>query len=314
MSAPVYLPSADAPQGAHVVIGNFDGVHRGHRQVFADVAALAQTKGRPVCGLSFWPHPAIVLGRGAPPPMLSTLGERAALLAQHAGATLLVHPFTHAFSQLSPEAFVREVLCDALHVAAVSVGEDFRFGRGRVGDVSTLRALGAELGFEVHAHTLLGDAAGPFSSSRVRDCLTAGDVTGAAHVLGRPHALSGVVVHGDARGRTIGFPTANLSNVEQMLPAYGVYAVTVARQADGRTEPLGLGVMNIGVRPTVDGTELRLEAHIFDLAQDLYGQTLRVELRERLRGEQRFAGLPELVAQIQADAALARDLLSRINV
>ena len=314
MSAPVFLPSADAPRGAHVVIGNFDGVHRGHQKVFADVAELAKAAGRPVCGLSFWPHPAIVLGRGAPPPMLSTLDERAELLSQHAGARLLVHPFTHAFSQLSPEAFVREVLFDGLGITAVSVGEDFRFGRGRMGNVSSLRALGAELGFEAHAHTLLGDAAGPFSRSRVRDCLTAGDVSGAAHVLGRPHALTGVVVHGDARGRTIGFPTANLSNVEQMLPVYGVYAVTVARQVDGRTESLGLGVMNIGVRPTVDGKELRLEAHLFDFEQDLYGQTLRVELRERLRGEQRFAGLPELMAQIQADAALARDVLSRINV
>jgi riboflavin kinase/FMN adenylyltransferase len=139
-------------------------------------------------------------------------------------------------------------------------------------------------------------------------------VGGAANVLGRPHSLTGVVIHGDARGRTIGFPTANLAKVEQMIPAYGVYAVTVQRQTEGRMEALGQGVMNIGVRPTVDGKELRLEVHLFDLAQDLYGQTLRVELRERLRGEQRFAGLPELMAQIQADAVLARDVLSRLNV
>jgi riboflavin kinase/FMN adenylyltransferase len=297
-----------------VVIGNFDGVHRGHQRVFGDVAQAARTSGRPVAGLSFWPHPALVLGRGAPPPMLSTLDERAALLQQHAGATLLVHPFTHAFSQLSPEAFVREVLCDALGVTAVSVGDDFRFGRGRAGDVATLRTLGAELGFEVVAHSLEGDAEGPFSSSRARSLLSAGDVCGAANVLGRPHSLTGVVIHGDARGRTIGFPTANLAKVEQMIPAYGVYAVTVQRQTEGRMEALGQGVMNIGVRPTVDGKELRLEVHLFDLAQDLYGQTLRVELRERLRGEQRFAGLPELMAQIQADAVLARDVLSRLNV
>jgi len=286
-----------------VVIGNFDGVHLGHQAVLRQARALADARGLRCVVLTFDPHPSEVLGRGVPP-RLTTLARRIELLRQHGATDVAVEPFTTELASWSPERFAKELLSDRLGTRVVVVGSNFRFGNKRAGDFDTLRTLGTTHGFEALAAEVAGDAEGPFSSTRVRDALAAGEVERAAHVLGRPHALSGVVEHGDARGRTIGFPTANLGGVEEMLPPHGVYAVRVVDGAETRG-----GVMNLGVRPTVGGLSLRIEAHVFDFDADLYGKTLRVELVARLRGEQKFAGLAELQAQIAKDAEAARRAL-----
>jgi riboflavin kinase/FMN adenylyltransferase len=289
--------------GAVVVIGNFDGVHRGHQAVLRQARALADSRGLACVVLTFDPHPSEVLGRGAPP-LLTTLARRIELLREHGATDVAVEPFTTELASWSPERFADELLAKRLSTRVAVVGQNFRFGSKRAGDFDTLRALGATYGFEAVAAEVAGDDEGPFSSTRVRDAIAAGEVGRAAHVLGRPHALTGVVEHGDARGRTIGFPTANLGGVAEMLPAYGVYAVrvTTATGTNG-------GVMNIGVRPTIGGMSLRIEAHLFDFDGDLYGQELRVDLVARLRGEQKFAGMDELRAQIAKDAEAARKSL-----
>ncbi len=294
-----------------VVIGNFDGVHRGHQAVLRQARALADARGLRCVVLTFDPHPSEVLGRGAPP-QLTTLARRIELLLAHGANDVVVEPFTVQLASWTPAQFANVLLAERLSARAVVVGQNFRFGHKRAGDFDTLVTLGASHGFEAVAAEVAGDGEGPFSSTRVRDAIAAGEVDRAANVLGRPHALSGVVEHGDARGRTIGFPTANLGAVAEMLPAHGVYAVRVTREAIGaeRTSPpANGGVMNIGLRPTVDGMSLRVEAHLFDFAADLYGESLRVDLVSRLRGEQKFAGLSELKAQIAKDAEAARKAL-----
>jgi riboflavin kinase/FMN adenylyltransferase len=190
----------------------------------------------------------------------------------------------------------------------VIVGENFRFGHGRAGDLATLVELGGELGFQAHVSSLSGDAAGPYSSTRARAALAAGDLSAVESVLGRPHSLSGTVIQGAQRGRTIGVPTANLGGVSEALPPYGVYAVLVDRVTDSGATALGIGVANIGLRPTVSGG-FSFEVHLFDFGADIYGATLRVHLAARLRDEQKFAGLPELKAQIALDIEQARAAL-----
>lgn len=282
-----------------VVIGNLDGVHRGHQAVLRQARALADRSGARVLVLTFDPHPAEVL-HGKIKPRLCTLARRVELLRAHGADEVIVEPFTKELAALTPAEFAKQLLCDRLHSSAVVIGQNFRFGAQRAGDMSTLRELGASLGFEVVAADIASDEKGPFSSTRVRDAIRAGDLAEAAHVLGRPHSISGVVEHGDARGRTIGFPTANLGQVTEMLPPHGVYAV----RADGRP-----GVMNLGVRPTVDGTHLRVEVHLFDFDGDLYDRPMRVDVIERVREERKFAGLDELKAQIARDAETARAIL-----
>jgi riboflavin kinase/FMN adenylyltransferase len=316
-----------------VVIGNFDGVHRGHQAVLRQARGLADAGGLGCVVLTFDPHPSEVLGRGAPP-RLTTLERRVALLRAHGATRVAVEPFTMELAAWSPERFVNELLAARLGTRVVVVGQNFRFGNKRGGDFDALRALGREAGFDAVAAEVAGDDEGPFSSTRVRDAIGAGEVERAAGVLGRPHALSGIVEHGDARGRTIGFPTANLGGVGEMLPPYGVYAVRVSK-AEGGDAGSGTGtgtgtgvsaaagggagaeawggVMNLGVRPTVGGTALRVEVNLFDFEGDLYGDRLRVELVARLRGEQKFAGIDELRAQIARDAASARETLARLS-
>lgn len=283
-------------RGSAVVIGNFDGVHRGHQAVLRQARAIADERGLSCVVLTFDPHPREVLGGGARPP-LTTLGRRIELLREHGADDVAVQPFSLEFASWTPERFARDLLSARLVARAVVVGQNFRFGSKRAGDLPMLRALGAELGFTADAAEVAGDAKGPFSSTRIRDALLAGELDEATLVLGRPHALSGVVEQGDRLGRTIGFPTANLGGVVELLPPHGVYAI----RADGRG-----GVMNIGTRPTVGGTSLRIEAHLLDFEGDLYGRKLRVELVARIRGERKFDGLPALEAQIAQDVEAAR--------
>jgi riboflavin kinase/FMN adenylyltransferase len=302
--------AAIAAPEASIVIGNFDGVHRGHQAVLADALEVARARSLAPAVLTFDPHPSAIVGAGAPP-MLTTMARRAELAASFGVTRVYARTFDAAFATWGPERFARELLSETLRARCVSVGENFRFASKRAGDLATLRALGAELGFEVHVHELACDAAGAFSSTRVRACVAAGDVAGAAEMLGRPHAISGVVAHGAKRGRTIGFPTANVEGIPEMLPPNGVYAVRVDRlDASGDTHALAPGVTNIGVRPTVGGEPRRsVEVYLLDWNGDLYDATLRVHLVARLRDEKRFAGLDELKAQIARDAADARKIL-----
>jgi riboflavin kinase/FMN adenylyltransferase len=300
-----------------VAIGNFDGVHRGHQHVLAQ--QVEQSPGR-LAVLTFDPHPAAALGR-AVPKALTALSRKAELLVRLGVGEVLVKTFDDAFAALSPERFVLELLVQKLGAQALVVGRNFRFGRARGGDLALLQRLGEAHGFEVRCSELRGDERGPFSSTRVREALARGDIADASHVLGRPHAFSGVVVRGAQRGRTLGFPTANVDHVTELVPARGVYAVVVdimSDPGDGRARALGRGVMNVGVRPTVDASEINTqEVHLFDMGDprdvDLYDATLRVHVIERIRDEQKFSSLDALRTQITADATRARTITAPID-
>jgi riboflavin kinase/FMN adenylyltransferase len=300
----------EAVAGALVVIGNFDGVHRGHQAVLGAVARLARQRGLRPRMLTFEPHPAVTLGR-EPPPLLTTLERKRELVEQACpGIDVVVRAFTHEFAQQTPAEFAERVLSHELGAKLVMVGVNFRFGRDRSGGIAELDELAGRHGFEVVAEPLVSDAAGPWSSTRVRQLVAAGAVDEALEILGRPHMLSGHVARGDQRGRTLGFPTCNIADAPEARPAHGVYAVLVDRVEDGRARALAKGVANIGVRPTVaTGGGALLEVHLFDIDEDLYGATLRVHFVARLRGEQRFAGLDELRRQIAHDSSEARRIL-----
>ncbi|MFO0566945.1 MAG: bifunctional riboflavin kinase/FAD synthetase [Polyangiaceae bacterium] len=293
-----------------VVIGNFDGVHRGHQAVLASARERAAAAGlRPVV-LTFDPHPSVVLGK-APSSVLTTMARRVELLARALpDLTVVVQPFTRELAAHTARAFVESLLIRDLGARVVIVGKNFCFGAGRSGDVDTLAQLGAELGFQAIAHELAGDADGSYSSSRIRGHVVSGEVELAEALLGRPHATTGRVVHGDHRGRTIGVPTANLEAVAELVPKNGVYAALVDRVAtDGAAEVLGRAVVNVGVRPTVAAGP-SLEAHVLDFQGDLYDATLRLHFVARLRDEQKFSGLDSLVEQIRKDVEKGRELLA----
>ena len=297
-----------------VVIGNFDGVHQGHQAVLAAVARVARMRGLRPTMLTFQPHPAVTLGRQAPA-LLTTLGRKVELVERSCpGIQVVVREFTLEFAHQTPIDFARDVLCGELEAKVVMVGVNFRFGRERSGGFGDLERWGAELGFEAIAEPLVCDQQGPWSSTRVRELIAAGEVDCAAEILGRPHMLTGPVVVGDQRGRSLGFPTCNLASVPEAMPAFGVYAALVDTldPSGARPSALGRAVVNVGVRPTLDraGATPLVEAHLFDLERDLYGRTLRVHLVSRLRAERRFPSLDELRRQIAEDGAQARALLA----
>lgn len=294
-------------QPSLVAIGNFDGVHRGHRAVIAQALSEASASELVPLILTFDPHPAVVVGRGALPAL--TLQERKLelLCRQSAALRVVIEPFTQTLAATSPRDFVQLLLVQQLAAKVVLVGENFRFGRGRSGDFALLEELGREHGFRACATSLECDAEGPISSTRIRGALERGELDEVERLLGRPHSLSGLVVQGQGRGRSIGVPTANLSPPSEALPPHGVYAVLVDRRGPEGFSALATGVANFGVRPTL-GAGPSFEIHLFDLDQDLYGQELRVHLVSRLREERKFASLDELVAQIGRDAGTAREI------
>jgi riboflavin kinase/FMN adenylyltransferase len=292
-----------------VAIGNFDGVHRGHQALLARATEQASAQQLLPVALTFAPHPAVVLGRKAPAQLTAVTRKAELIEAKFADLRVVVQPFDQAFAALSPGEFAA-FLRTGLGARAVLVGQNFRFGQGRAGSFDTLRELGLGLGFDVGALALQGDEQGAWSSTRVRASIARGDVEEAHRALGRPHELEGEVIHGQQRARGLGFPTANLGGVEQALPSFGVYAIRARRVLpDGSSELLGGGVANIGVRPTL-AAGFSVEAHIFDLSRDLYGQRLRLELIARLREERSFPGIEALRQQIEADAAEARARLA----
>lgn len=292
-----------------LVIGNFDGVHRGHVAVLEQMSTLARGRGLVPSVLTFDPHPAEVLGKGAPA-RLSTIERRVELFGRHGVERVYIARFSRAFAETSPRDFVRGLVTSALGAKVVVVGTDFRFGKGRAGDFAMLRAVAAEDRCDAFAAVLLEDADGPISSTRIRKALLAGDVHHARDLLARPHAFSGTVVHGQKKGRTIGFPTANLAEIEELLPANGVYAVAVDRLDGTSARALAHGVMNLGTRPTVsgDGTTRHAEVFLFDRDDDLYGARLRVHLHDRIRDEKKFGSFAELKDQIARDTDAARTL------
>jgi riboflavin kinase / FMN adenylyltransferase len=297
------LPAA--ARGATVALGNFDGVHLGHAHLLR--TAHTARPDTPLAVLTFEPHPREHFRPDDPPFRLTLSSERAAALGALGVRLIYELPFDAAFSLMSAEDFIADVLHAGLGARHLVCGPDFAFGHRRGGDMALLTARAETLGIGLTAATVLSDEGGPISSSRIRRALQDGYPERATALLGRPWAIPGPVTHGDKRGRTIGFPTANIPLGHHLEPARGVYAVTV-RLPDGATRP---GVANIGRRPTVNaGPESRLEVNIFDFDGDMYGAELAVSLHAFLRGERKFSGIDELRAQIAADAAQARKMLA----
>ncbi len=290
-------------QKSAVTLGNFDGVHLGHRALFDQTIAAAKALGAPSVVYTFEPHPVQVLAPALAPPRLSPEKEKLRLIAASGIDVCVIEPFTKAFAAIPPSDFVTRVLQQALGAKEVIVGYDFTYGKGGAGNVTTL----AEGPFEVHVVKPQSFGGVVASSTKIREFLHEGKVEGAHLLLGRDYAIEGRVVHGEARGRTIGFPTANIELGEALAPRYGVYAcwcvVAGVRQA---------AVTNIGLRPTVskESSAPTVEAHLLDWQGDLYEQTVRLEFVAHLRAEQRFASLDALKAQIARDAEQARTVLA----
>jgi riboflavin kinase/FMN adenylyltransferase len=288
----------------YLSVGNFDGVHRGHQVLLRQLATAAHAAGGLAGIVTFDPHPREVLRPDQALPPLNTLDERLALLQSSGLDVVIVQPFTMQIAQMEADEFVH-LLVDRAHLRELWVGPDFALGRQRAGTVAVLQALGAEMGFTVQVLDAQRVSGEEVRSGRIRQLLLAGDVATASQLLGRPHFIRGEVVGGDRRGSTIGFPTANLAVIgNRLVPANGVYAAWVDLPAERRA-----AVTNIGVRPTFAGQDRSIEAHILDFSGDLYGQVVTLHFVARLRGEQRFTSVDDLVVQIRRDVAAGRAVL-----
>ena len=292
-------------RGGAVALGNFDGVHRGHQALIANTAKQAHTLDAPVVVLTFEPHPRRFFVPDTGPFRLTLPPAKTRLLEEQGVQAILAQRFDEAFAALPADAFVDEVLLQGLAARHVVCGYDFTFGARRGGNVEKLRKLGHERGFGVTVLDPVMREGEIYSSTRIREALRAGWASEAAELLGRSWEIEGVVEQGDQRGRTIGFPTANVALGEHLRPRFGVYAVRVLVEGTWRD-----GVANLGKRPTVGKLQENFEVHLFDFAGDLYGQTLRVALVDFIRPEMKFAGLDQLKAQIAADAQSARAILA----
>ena len=294
------------PQGSVVCIGAFDGLHLGHRALVRHAIARAHALGVPAVALSFEPLPREFFGKAAPPPRLTLPRAKIEGLSMLGVDRIGLLRFNARLAAMSAEQFVRDVVSARLQACEVWVGPEFRFGKGRAGDIATLQALGAELDFaaaEIAPVLLDGERV---SSTRIRTALKSGDFASAARLLGRAYAIGGHVVHGQHLGRTLGFPTANLRFGGKVPALSGIYATRVHGVG---TQPWP-SVASFGTRPTIDGVEPLLEAHLFDFEGDLYGRRIEVEFVAKLRDEEKFPDLPTLVAQMHRDAAEARRILT----
>lgn len=291
-----------------VTVGVFDGVHIAHQQLLRSAIALAKRlKGTSVV-VTFDPDPHVVLNPDHAPLALMPLQERVRWLSASGVDWIWVVRFTRRFSRMSAEQFVRRILVHRLHAAAVVVGETFVFGKNRAGDMGTLQRLGPPHGMRVVSVRPIRCGGRPVSSSRIRQLIARGALAEARRLLGRPPALYGTVVRGAGRGDRLGFPTANIRLIPQVLPPRGVYAVILRHRGSGRTWQ---GVMNLGVRPTFGPGPVVCETHLFGFRGSLMGRQVAVSLPQRLRGEQRFASPDALIAQIHRDIARARRLFAR---
>lgn len=296
-----------ALRGCAATIGNFDGVHLGHQAVLGQLAERAGDLGLPTTVIIFEPQPQEYFMPDQAPPRLTRLREKLAALRRFSVDRVLCIRFDRAFAELTADEFVQRVLIDGLGVRYLVVGDDFRFGKGRAGDFDFLARAGEREGFQVaHMHSFeLGGAR--VSSTRIRTALREGDLAAAEQMLGRSYRMLGRVAHGDKRGRTIGFPTANLFLHRRNTPVQGVFAVELYGL---EREPL-YGVANVGTRPTVDGTRSLLEVHLFDFAGDIYGRHVAVDFVHKIRAEKKFASFDELKLQIERDVAQARDFFAQ---
>ena len=296
----------DNLKGSIVALGNFDGFHLGHQAVVGRAIRRGFHERRPVIVATFDPHPVSFFKPDLPPFRLTTLDQRERLFGHVGADAMLVFHFDKALCVTSAEDFVSEVLAKQIGAAGVVTGDDFTFGRGRKGDVAALKQLGAQVGIVAEAVDALPMGGEKISSGRIREALRAGDTATATHLLTRDFAIEGVVQRGDARGRELGYPTANVELGDYLRPKYGIYAVRVTLE-DGSEHP---GVASLGVRPTFDPPEELLEAHLFDFDGDLYGRKIEVALHAFIREERKFDGVDALVAAMRNDEAAARKLLA----
>jgi riboflavin kinase/FMN adenylyltransferase len=298
------------PAGKPVVltVGNFDGLHRGHQQILRAVAERARAQGGLAGAVTFDPHPLRILRPGEAPPLIATLGQRLQGLEEVGVETALVQKFDLAFSRLSAEEFVRDLLLAKLGMRAILVGENFRFGHRQAGDIHVLAELGRRLGFAMEIIPRVVVRGEVVSSSGVRQAILQGEVGRAVRLLGRPFAVAGEIRRGTGRGLRLLFPTLNLAPEQELLPARGVYA-TETRVAGW----LYRSATNVGVRPTFDGSGLSIESHLFDFSEELRAGPMEVRFWKRLREERKFIGPEALRAQIEKDLARARKFFRRFD-
>jgi riboflavin kinase/FMN adenylyltransferase len=293
-------------RGAIVGLGNFDGFHLGHQAVVREAVEWAKSEGRPAIVATFDPHPVRHFAPHVPPFRLTSLDQRQELFAEAGAAAMLVFHFDGALAETSAEDFVRRLLGEHIGAAGVVTGEDFTFGKGRGGNVALLREVGAGAGIAHRAVGPVMNGGRPVSSSRIRDALKAGECEEATRLMTRPFTIRGQVIHGDKRGRELGYPTANMEMGPYLRPRFGIYAV-IGRLPDGTVLQ---GAANIGVRPMFDPPKELLEPYFFDFSGDLYGQEIAVDLRHFLRPEMKFDMLGALQAQMAEDCEQARALLA----
>jgi riboflavin kinase / FMN adenylyltransferase len=302
-------PLPQSLRGAVLALGNFDGFHLGHQAVVGRAVARAKAEGRPAIVAPVDPHPARYFRPETPHFRLTTMAQRARLFAEAGADATLVIDFDADLAALSPEQFVAQELVGRFGAAAAVTGEDFTFGKARAGTAAMLASLGASHGLVAETVAPVADEKGVISSTRIRAALQAGDCATATRLLTRPFAIETEVVHGDKRGRELGYPTANMELGDYLRPRYGIYAVR-ARLDDGRMLD---GVANLGIRPSFDPPRELLEPYFFDFKGDLYGRTIEVALIEFLRGEARFDSLEALKVQMAKDSEAARSLLASVS-
>ncbi len=292
-----------------VTLGNFDGVHLGHRELFRQLLKRSREQQCQAVVCTFFPHPLKVLAARQAPFLLNTREERRRLIAASHVDWLVEIPFDVGFAALSPEAFIDDILLKRLRMRGLVVGYDYAFGKARRGNPTFLQQYGQKKGFAVDVLQPVGEDGTPYSSTRIRELIAAGQVAQVVPLLGRQYNLRGEVVSGFQRGRELGFPTANLRTDKELIPAPGVYVVK-ARHGDLEYG----GVVNIGYRPTFGGEDVTIEVHLLDFTGTLYGESLRIYFIERLRAEQTFSGVDELSRAIASDVLKARQLLQRVRV
>ena len=308
MNASVYEGALALPQalaGSVVTLGTFDGVHLGHCHLIQTAITEAKARGIKSVAYTFDPHPAAILAPSKAPTLLISIEDRVQQMSALGVDIVVVERFDQAFSEIKATQWLNQYLVEALKPQFIVIGFNFSYGYQRGGTPQTLLEAGESLGFGVEVVSAFQFENQTVSSTRIRNLLLEGEVHKASLLLGRPFCVQGTVIQGDKRGRTIGFPTANFQASKTLSPARGVYAVRISLADDRRFT----GVMNFGSRPTVDGGQELFEVHLFDFDEDLYGQTLKVELVRKIRDEQKFEGLDALVAQIQSDAQNAREIL-----
>jgi riboflavin kinase/FMN adenylyltransferase len=302
------LASSDLPTGAVATIGNFDGVHLGHRKILAAVVEAARSEGRPAVAITFEPHPLKVLHPELAPKMIQTLPQKEEAIEGLGIDALLVVPFTRDFSLTEPEDFVRDFLRRRLAVAEIRLGSHFAFGRGKRGDLALLRAMGPGNGFTAEGVDEVAYEGAPISSTRIRQAIAAGDIRSANAMLGRPHAMDGVIARGDRMGRKIGYPTINLRPENELSPGDGVYFSRVYFKSFGREFDC---VTNIGRRPTVyENYETTIESFVLDFSSDVYGEKIRLFFHDRVRDEMTFPSMMALTEQIGRDIEATRRYFS----